>query len=237
MTPNPVVSNAMHAPISAVYCRTPRLALYYFYLPISCVLQVNLGKVSNAIHYHDGNGKFTEKVVLTGEMNEQDLADFATSMVQSIVSRLEDRFPKGDLLDNSAIFDVASYKGKSAKEIAKYGEDEFMMILKHFSQLADKHRWFDTESVGCEQRFIAFQHEFKKMKRWLVDYAVAPGLSNQDVWACIKKEHRLELPHMLPFAKSMFCVPVETTCVECGFSEHRVIKHRLTNWLRVVTVD
>jgi hypothetical protein len=75
------------------------------------------------------------------------------------------------------------------------------------------------------------------MKRWLADYAVAPGLSNQDVWACIKKEHRLELPHMLPFAKSMFCVPVETTCVECGFSEHRVIKHRLTNWLRVVTVD
>ncbi len=119
------------------------------------MLKVNLGKVSNVIHYRDGDGKFTEKVVLTGEMNEQDLADFATSMVQSIVSRLEDRFPKGDLLDNSAIFDVASYKGKSAKEIAKYGEDEFMMILKHFSQLADKHRWFDTESVGCEQRFIA----------------------------------------------------------------------------------
>jgi hypothetical protein len=42
---------------------------------------------------------------------------------------------------------------------------------------------------------------------------------------------------MLPFAEAMFCVPVETTCVERGFSEHRVIKHRLTNRLRVVTVD
>jgi hypothetical protein len=201
------------------------------------VLQVNLGKVSNAIHYRDGDGKFTEKVVLTRELNEQDLADFAASMVQSIVSGMEDRFPEGDMLDSSAIFDVASYRGKSAKEIAEYGEDEFMMIFKHFSQPADKHRWFDTESVGCEQRFIALQHEFKKMKRWLADYAVVPGLSNQDVWACIKKEHRLELPHMLPFAEAMFYVPVETTCVERGFSEHRVIKHRLTNRLRVVTVD
>jgi hypothetical protein len=45
-------------------------------------------------------------------------------MVQSIVSGLEDRFPEGDLLDSSAIFDVASYKGKSTKEIAEYGEDE-----------------------------------------------------------------------------------------------------------------
>jgi hypothetical protein len=156
----------------------------------------------------------------TGELNKQDLADFAASMVQSIVSGLEECFPEGDLLDNSAIFDVASYKGKSAKEIAEYGEDEFMMILKHFSQPADKHRWFDTESVGCEQRFIALQHEFKKMKRWLADYAIAPVLSNQDVWACIKKEHHLELPHMLPFAEAMFCVPVETACVERGFSEH-----------------
>ncbi len=198
---------------------------------------MNLGKVNNAIHYRDGDGKFTEKVVLTGELNEQDLADFAASMVQSIVSGLEDRFPEGDLLDSSAIFDVASYRGKSAKEIAEYGEDEFMMILKHFSQPADKHRWFDTESVGCERRFIALQHEFKKMKRWFADYAVTPGLSNKDVWACIKKEHRLELPHMLPFAEAMFCVPVETACVERGFSEHRVIKHRLTNRLRVVTVD
>jgi hypothetical protein len=42
---------------------------------------VNLGKVSNAIHYRDGDGKFTKKVVLTGELNEQDLADFAASMV------------------------------------------------------------------------------------------------------------------------------------------------------------
>jgi len=82
---------------------------------------VNLGKVSNAIHYRDGDGKFTEKVVLTGELNEQDLADFVASMVQSIMSGLEDRFPEGDLLDSSAIFDVASYRGKSAKEIAKYG--------------------------------------------------------------------------------------------------------------------
>jgi hypothetical protein len=49
------------------------------------------------------------------------------------VSGLEDRFPEGDLLDSNVIFDVASYRGKSAKEIAEYGEDEFMMILKHFS--------------------------------------------------------------------------------------------------------
>ncbi|KAH8966512.1 hypothetical protein BDL97_03G028700 [Sphagnum fallax] len=75
------------------------------------------------------------------------------------------------------------------------------------------------------------------MKRWLADYAIALGLSNQDVWACIKKEHRLELPHMLPFVEAMFCVPVEMACVERGFSEHQVIKHRLTNRLRVVIVD
>jgi hypothetical protein len=31
---------------------------------------VNLGKVNNAIHYCDGDGKFTETVVLTGELNE-----------------------------------------------------------------------------------------------------------------------------------------------------------------------
>ncbi|CAK9199111.1 unnamed protein product [Sphagnum troendelagicum] len=42
---------------------------------------------------------------------------------------------------------------------------------------------------------------------------------------------------MLPFVEAMFCVPVETACVERGFSEHRVIKHRLTNRLRVVMVD
>jgi len=94
---------------------------------------VNLGKVSNAIHYRDGDGKFTKTVVLTRELNKQDLVDFAATMVQSIVSGLEDHFPEGNLLDSSAIFDVASYRGKSAKEIAEYGQDEFMMILKHFS--------------------------------------------------------------------------------------------------------
>ncbi|CAK9197019.1 unnamed protein product [Sphagnum troendelagicum] len=42
---------------------------------------------------------------------------------------------------------------------------------------------------------------------------------------------------MLPFAEAMLCVPVETACVDRGFSEHRVINHRLTNRLCVVTVD
>ena len=63
-------------------------------------------------------------------------------------------------------------------------------------------------------------------------------LSFADVWKNVAKLNGLrDFPHMLQFVYAMCCIPAHTCDVERGFSAHRLIKHRLTSCLKVVTVD
>jgi hypothetical protein len=64
-----------------------------------------------------------------------------------------------------------------------------------------------------------------------------PNLTAHDVWARIKRDHLPSIPYIFQLACIMFTIPVQSATVERGFSMHRVFKNRLSNRLRLVTLD
>ena len=44
-------------------------------------------------------------------------------------------------------------------------------------------------------------------------------------------------PNVMKLVQVMFVVPVQTAVVERGFSFHKIIKNRLRNSLKILTVD
>ena len=59
----------------------------------------------------------------------------------------------------------------------------------------------------------------------------------RDALALIDAQHRLEVPHLLHLAAAMLCIPVQTATVERGFSMNRLFKHKLSNRMRLITLD
>ena len=47
--------------------------------------------------------------------------------------------------------------------------------------------------------------------------------------------------HCFPCVYCLICIaiilPTQTACVEQGFSRHRIVKNRLTNWLKIPSID
>jgi hypothetical protein len=56
-------------------------------------------------------------------------------------------------------------------------------------------------------------------------------------WRNVAANHASSFPHMLSLAHAWLVMPAQTATVERGFSIHRTIKHRLTNRLKVATMD
>lgn len=58
------------------------------------------------------------------------------------------------------------------------------------------------------------------------------------VWAYMRScPEAVLFPSMLTLATVMFIIPVQTADVERGFSVHRILKNRLTNRMKVLTLD
>ena len=58
------------------------------------------------------------------------------------------------------------------------------------------------------------------------------------VWGLLRNStESLLFPKLLMIANIMFIIPVQTAVVERGFSLHRIVKNRLTNSLKIMTLD
>jgi hypothetical protein len=62
-----------------------------------------------------------------------------------------------------------------------------------------------------------------------------PSITLQSFWQQASATENY--PHVFQLARVMMVLPVQSATVERGFSMHRVIKHRLTNRLELVTLD
>ena len=57
------------------------------------------------------------------------------------------------------------------------------------------------------------------------------------MWGLLRESEGLLFPRILILVNVMFLIPVQTADVERGFSVHRILKNRLSNRLKIHTLD
>jgi len=97
---------------------------------------------------------------------------------------------------------------------------------------------------GQDKLFVCnndlLMQEFTAMKKCMYEFMRVgrnADLEFHEVWKRLAKADGHLFPHMIVLVQLMCVIPTHTCDVERGFSMHRLIKHRLTSRLRVVTVD
>lgn len=182
--------------------------------------------------------KTGKRVKLSGSdvFSSSTCLDFAQDLAQDLVQSTEARFPHMHVLRAFRVLDPATYKGFTAAEARVHSEfrAECALLNGHFSNSKLSQRLYEVD----KSRIKEVQEEFSNLRAFLAGLvAKSPGISMRAAWAIIAADHRAVFPHALQLAYVALCVPVQTATVERGFSMHRVIKHKLTNSLRLVTID
>jgi hypothetical protein len=57
------------------------------------------------------------------------------------------------------------------------------------------------------------------------------------VWGLLRESEGLLFPWIITLVNVMFLIPVQTADVERGFSVHCILKNRLSNRLKIHTLD
>jgi len=168
---------------------------------------------------------------LSGMYDEARLYGCLAALIKFISKDLTIRFRDCKTITAFRIFDPTAYEDvKTVLGLQTFGMHDFDTLLTHY--------------VGQDKLFVCdrnlMEQEFYAMKRSLYDF-IRLGrnteLSFQEAWKRVAKADGHLFPHMLILVQVMCVIPTHTCDVERGFSQHRLIKHRLTSRLRVVTVD
>jgi len=170
-------------------------------------------------------------VPLVGVRNDAKMHKFVSKLIKFIVQDLTNRFRDCRTVTAFKIFDPATYVGRfTPQELQSYGILDFDVLLARF--------------CGKDKVFVCDRddmlREFSVMKRCIYDFLRLGrniDLSFHEVWRSVSKADGHLFPHMLKLVHIMCVIPTHTCDVERGFSMHRLVKHRLTSRLRVVTVD
>lgn len=159
---------------------------------------------------------------------------FAVKFVDACLKGLEKRFAEKDLLHDFHIFDPVTYRNMDSKNVKKFGRAPLKRLLDRF---CGKGSLFPVRPEAVEG---IIDQEFLKLKQKMValmSSKESKGVTMSSVWSDICYDHALVFPHLIKLVHVSFCIPVETACVERGFSLHRVTKDRLRNRLMIATVD
>ncbi|KAJ9534319.1 hypothetical protein QJQ45_007011 [Haematococcus lacustris] len=156
------------------------------------------------------------------------------SLAQAVLGELDQRFPSS-ILNSFAIFVPRSYVGMVAAELVAYGQQELQELVKHFCNASQRQQLFRVEGTAGVARLVQ-QLTFFKREMWRVVQANR-SVTLQSAWVQLMELGYVHFPLMMQLAQIMLLVPLQTAVVERGFSIHRIIKHRLTNRLKLATVD
>ncbi|KAJ9530154.1 hypothetical protein QJQ45_023442 [Haematococcus lacustris] len=156
------------------------------------------------------------------------------SLAQAVLGELDQRFPSS-ILNSFAIFVPRSYVGMVAAELVAYGQQELQELVKHFCNASQRQQLFRVEGTVGVARLVQ-QLTFFKREMWRVVQANR-SVTLQSAWVQLMEVGYVHFPLMMQLAQVMLLVPLQTAVVERGFSIHRIIKHRLTNRLKLATVD
>ena len=178
------------------------------------------------------------KVELQGSYDVELVEEFLTSFASDIKAHLLERFPDSDVLQCFHIFDPKSYVDlQLGTQLDKFGLTELKQLLKHVGHASLSTRLIDlSEAVTRSQ---IFDIEFPAMKRALWERSRRRvGLQMAAVWAEFKDQNRVQtMPNLYLLVLFGLIVPLNTACVERGFSHHGIIKNKLRTRLKVVTMD
>ena len=174
------------------------------------------------------------RVSLVGDFVPDELIGFRTSIIQETQVGLKYRFPDADLLTAFRIFDPQSYLHLKRENLHEAGRAEMGQILKH---LAQGSQLTDMTDRGL---LPEYQQQFVKVKSLLFQRARMPAAQRSMLitWADF---HFQKLDQTLPLIFKLvmigLVIPLNTACVERGFSLHCNVKNRLSNRLKVAQVD
>lgn len=169
-----------------------------------------------------------------GKFSLPALRDSMLEMVAACIKDIQDRFSNSALLANFSILVPISYRGLPLISLPRFGVADLTSILKHFCSKALRTRLFD---LG-DGRSIMKEFEAMKLAIWKV-VSTLKVVTPQQLWQRVLADHASValFPNMLTFVYIMLLIPVQTAEVERGFSLHRIIKNRLTNRLKIMTID
>ncbi|KAJ9504500.1 hypothetical protein QJQ45_030423 [Haematococcus lacustris] len=153
---------------------------------------------------------------------------------QHVSYMVDQRFPSS-ILNSFAIFVPRSYVGMVAAELVVYGQQELQELVKHFCNASQRQQLFRVEGTAGVARLVQ-QLTFFKRQMWRVVQANRSVIL-QSAWVQLMEVGYVHFPLMMQLAQVMLLVPLQTAVVERGFSIHRIIKHRLTNRLKLAIVD
>ena len=156
-------------------------------------------------------------------------------IAEFLVGTVDTRFENSDMLKNFNIFVPSAYFGMPAANLNKFGGDNLRCLLKHIcgSHLGSRRLFV----VSGRETVIAA--EFQALKNAL--FKTVNELQSTDatyIWRKLySEEAHLLFPNLFMLVQIMFLIPVQTAVVERGFSLHKIIKSKLRNALKIITMD
>jgi hypothetical protein len=161
---------------------------------------------------------------------------FVGGLSRGIIASMRDRFPDGTSSKRWRCLDAAEFVGLPKSALVRHMHGEFLALLQHYNSAKNVHKlWPDLATKEGLAQLLSEFSVFKGIMWGVVQRY--PNISTREAWALVARDHSATLPHILQLAAILFIIPCQTATVERGFSLHRVIKHRLTNQLRLVTLD
>jgi hAT family C-terminal dimerisation region len=157
---------------------------------------------------------------------------FATTkfLIDGIYASVYRRFPQSTEWKMWRSFDAGEYAGQPHSTLANLFKPEFKAMMGHYKKMFPNYKSpeFAEEAKRQFLKYKSLMHELVRQ---------FPKLRNRQYWAMLRRDHSATIPVIVRLALVMFTIPVQSATVERGFSMHRVFKHRLTNSLRLVTLD
>jgi hypothetical protein len=169
------------------------------------------------------------RLKLSGSLHKDKLVAFKVTLADRLLQSLKDRFEDIDLLCAFVVFDPDSYKNLTVGDLDKFGRDEMSLLCVKFEKVLGLSGRSDYRKVYSQ--FVA-------MKRSMLSKCKEPGCTLHSIWSHWQHhEGIVAFPLMLTMVHIMLVIMVHSADVERMFSLARVTKHRLTNSLKVQTLD
>lgn len=154
-------------------------------------------------------------------------------LTEFIIGRFTERFDSSSLLEHFKIFIPTYYLGMPHEQLDSFGWDSFKVLLGHFAgKERGSSKLFEYDGASMQAEFLAMK---KAMWQKVNELKITDATH---MWGLLRNStERLLFPKVLMIANIMFIIPVQTAVVERGFSLHRIVKNRLTNSLKIMTLD
>lgn len=150
-------------------------------------------------------------------------------LLKETISSFNARFPTESfsLLRCFSALDPTTYVGRSVLDLPGFLTAEFDMLYKEIG----------VKVWGATVDRVSYKEQVKHLRVVLCRQAEIPRITVQLAWLHIVKEHSYMIPDLITLFHVMMVIVSSTAVVERGFSMHKVIKNKLRNRLKIVTMD